>query len=236
MKVTVKANLKPIFLFADSQLLFWGEGGNLFLNSIRRLVTDALPKAAYIGASNGDAPEHYSIFEAAMGGAGIYHTKMILRTFSAEDQSFLNEADIILLAGGDVISGWNVFVETGIGEFVLKRHAEGAVLMGVSAGAMQLGLYGTLERDSSPAELVGMFGLIPYVIDAHDEQQGWDRLRRAVRLLNGTAEGIGIPTGGGLIYYPDGRAEAVRRPLHKFSMEGGSVKDALLLPNDREIK
>jgi peptidase E len=226
----VMPNLQPIYLFADSQLLFWSEGGDLFLNSIRRLVRHDSPKAAYVGASNGDAPEYYSIFEAAMGGVGVHNHRMILRSFSAEDQSFLNEADIILLAGGDVERGWHVFVETGIREFIIRRYDEGAVLMGISAGAAQLGLSGFIERGSSPAELVDMFKLVPFVIDAHDEGRKWNRLRSAVRLLDGAAQGIGIPAGGGLIYYPDRRVAALRRPLYQLSVEGGGIRDILLIP------
>ncbi|HEX8148808.1 MAG TPA: Type 1 glutamine amidotransferase-like domain-containing protein [Pyrinomonadaceae bacterium] len=227
---------QPIYLFADSQLLFWRDGGSLFLDSVRRLVTRASPGAAYLGASNGDAPEYYSIFEAAMAGAGVHNCRMITRSFPPEDQSFLNEADLILLAGGDVERGWGVFVETGMREFVVRRYYEGAVLMGVSAGAAQLGLYGLPESGASTAGLLGTFGLLPFVIDAHDEGRGWGGLRRAVRLLGGAAKGIGIPTGGGLIYYPDGRVEAVRRPLHELSAEGGEVRDALLLPEQGKVE
>jgi peptidase E len=226
----MQPNPQPIFLFADSSLLFWGEGGNLFLDSVRQLVTRASPKAAYIGASNGDKPEFYSIFEAAMDGIGVHDRRMILRSFSAEERSFLNEADIILLAGGDVEAGWNVFVETGMREFITGRYDEGAVLIGISAGAQQLGLFGNMEGASSGAELISTFQLVPFLIDAHDEGQGWGRLQMAVRLLSGSVRGIGIPAGGGLVYYPDQQVEAVRRPLHEFSIEGGGIKEALLLP------
>jgi hypothetical protein len=231
----VKPNPQPIYLFADSQLLFWGEGGERLLDSVRRLVTRDSPRAAYVGASNGDAPEFYSIFEAAMGGAGVHDRRMILRSFTAEDQSFLKEADIILLAGGDVERGWNVFVETGMREFIVRRYYEGAVLMGVSAGAIQLGLGWVIERGSH-AELLSTFELAPFVMDAHDEGQKWGRLRRAIRLLDGAAQGVGIPMGGGLIYHPDGSVEAIRRPLHEFSVVAGEVEEALLLPTHVEMK
>ncbi|MET0622957.1 MAG: Type 1 glutamine amidotransferase-like domain-containing protein [Pyrinomonadaceae bacterium] len=230
----MKPQPQPIYLFADSQLLFWRDGGNLFLDSVVRLVTRDSPGAAYLGASNGDAPEYYSIFEAAMDGAGVRNCRMIPRSFPADARSFLSEADIILLAGGDVETGWDVFVETGMGELVVRRYHEGAVLMGVSAGAAQLGLYGLSERAASGAGPAETFGLVPFVIDAHDEGQGWGRLRRAVRHLSGAAKGIGIPAGGGLIYHPDRRVEAIRRPLHELSAEGGEVRDALLLPKPRE--
>jgi hypothetical protein len=226
----VKMNRRPIYLFADSQLLFWREGGNLFLDSVRRLVWSVAPRAAYIGAPNGDAPEYYSIFEAAMSGAGIYDNRMILRSFPAGDRAFLNEADIILLAGGEVETGWRVLVETGMRELILRRYEEGAVLMGVSAGAVQLGLCGLTEGAASPAQLIETFKLVPFVIDAHDEGRGWGRLRDAIRLLGGAAKGVGIPFGGGMVYHPGGRVEAMRRPLLELSFEGGTVRDALLHP------
>ena len=232
----MRSSPQPIYLFADSRLLFWRDGGNLFLDSARRLVTRDSPKAAYLGASNGDAPEYYSIFEAAMAGVGVHNRRMITRSFPAEDRSFLNEADVILLAGGDVRRGWGVFVETGIREFVVRRYYEGAVLLGVSAGASQLGLYGLSEGGASAAGLVGTFGLLPFVIDAHDEGREWVMLRRAIRLLDGGVKGIGIPAGGGLVYYPDRRVEAIRRPLHELSAEGGEIRETLLLPKRGEAE
>lgn len=226
---------QPIYLFADSQPLFWREGGILFLDSIRRLVARDSPRAAYIGASNGDVPEYYSIFEGAMAGAGVCDCRMILRSFPPEDRTFLNEADIILLAGGDVEMGWRVFVETGMRELIVRKYHEGAVLMGVSAGAVQLGLC-FIESGAPHEERLETFGLVPFVIDAHDEGRQWGRLRRAVRLLNGVGKGIGIPTGGGLIYYPDGRVEAIRRPLLELSAEGGVVRDTLLPPRQEKFE
>lgn len=222
--------LQPIYLFADSQPLFWKKQGVLFLDSIRRLLTRDSPGAAYIGASNGDAPEFYLIFEAAMEGIGIRNCRMILSAFSAEDESFLNEAEIILLAGGDVAEGWKVFGETGIRELIIRRYYEGTILMGISAGAVQLGVYGLIDRGRALEELLDTFKLIPFVIDAHDEKQKWVRLKRAVRLSGGAAKGIGIPSGGGLIYYPNQRVEAIKHPLYEISIQDGEIKEALLMP------
>lgn len=226
----VKPTPQPIYLFADSQLLFWREGGELFLDSIRRLVAHDRPRAAYVGASNGDAPEFYSIFEAAMAGAGIHERRMIPRAFRAEDRTFMGEADIILLAGGDVERGWGAFVETGMREVVVRRYYEGAVLLGVSAGAAQLGLCWPTGKGDESAALLETFKLVPFVIDAHDEGRQWGRLRGAIRLLRGAAKGVGIPAGGGMIYHPGGRLEAVRRPLHELSFEGGALHESSLPP------
>src|ERR1044071_8675821 len=115
------APLQPIYLFADSQLLFWHNKGTLFLDNIKEIILPASPKAAYIGASNGDDPQFYSIFEAAMENIGIRNCRMIPSSFTSTDESFLNEADMIVLAGGDVERGWNIFNQSGLKETIIKR-------------------------------------------------------------------------------------------------------------------
>lgn len=224
--------LQPIYLFADSQLLFLRDQEVLFLDSLRRFLAHDSPKAAYIGASNNDAPEFYLIFEAAMEGIGIYDCRMIRSSFSAQDEAYLNEADIILLAGGDVAAGWNSFAETGIKELIIRRYYEGTILIGVSAGAVQLGLWALIDKGHTRDELLDTFKLVPFIIDVHDEKQHWVRLQRAVRLSDGVAKGIGIPAGGGMIYHPDQSVEAVRYALYEFSMQDGEIRDALLMPGD----
>jgi peptidase E len=224
--------LQPIYLLADSQLLFWKNKGVSFLDSISPRVMHSSPKAAYIGASNGDAPEFYSIFEAAMEGIDIRNCKMIRSSFPAEDESFLKEADIILLAGGDVEIGWTVLTERGIKELIRRKYYEGTILIGISAGAVQLGLYGLIDREQSFDRLIETFKLVPFIIGAHEEGQEWETLKRTLRLLNGATKGIGIPTGGGLVYHPDHSIEAVRHPLYVFSAEGGEIRHDLLLPKE----
>jgi peptidase E len=228
----IEMTLQPIYLFADSQLLFWKNKETLFLNSISRRVMNSSPKAAYIGVSNGDAPEFYSIFEAALEGVDIRNCKMIRSSFPAEDESFLNEADIILLAGGDVEMGWTVLTERGINELIRRRYYEGAILIGISAGAIQLGLYGLIEGEPSFDRLIETFKLVPFIVGAHEERQEWERLKRTLQLLDGAAKGIGIPTGGGLVYHANQSIEAIRHPLHTFSIEGVEIRHDLLLPKE----
>ena len=226
----MKAALQPIYLFADSYLLFWRVKGSLFIASIHELIKDRAPKAAYVGASNGDAPEFYEIFQAAMEGIGIRDCRMILSSFSKDDLRFINEADIILLAGGDVERGWNVFEQIGLKEHIVRRYDEGAVLIGISAGAMQLGLYGLIEAADSFNRVIDTFKLVPFIIGAHEEKQEWLSLRKAIELLDGSVRGIGIPAAGGLIYYPDQSLEAIRSPVYEFSMRDGAVRQSLLFP------
>jgi cyanophycinase-like exopeptidase len=221
---------QPLYLLADSQLLFWKRHDRLLLEeALDGLASDKPLSAAYIGASNGDRAEFYEIFEAAMDAVGITDRGMIASSFGPDDRAFLERAQLIVLAGGDVRLGWNTFERTGMKDVILDRHANGAVLVGVSAGAVHLGRYGIVEKGTAEAtELLDVFDLVPLVIDAHDERAEWRRLSRAMQRLDGSVIGLGIPTGGGVIAHPDGTIEALRHPAHKLTFDGVGVTHSLV--------
>ena len=177
-------------------------------------------KAAYIGASNGDNPDFYAIFVAAMEGAGVFDCGMISSAFSESEQAFLNDADIILLAGGDVEAGWRVFLNNGLSEHIVRKYFEGATLIGVSAGAVQLGLCG-LAADGS---LIETLKLVPFIIGAHEESDNWKTTIALLRLSATGTTAIGLPLGGGAIYHPDHTVEPLRRPLVELSLQKGNVQ------------
>lgn len=205
-----------IYLLADSQLLFWRDGDSLFLESIRRAGL-ASPRAAYLGASNGDRLEFYRLFESAMDQIGVTDRRMIRSTFPPDDAAFLAQADIILLAGGDPDAGWHVITSTGMREILARRHAEGATLLGVSAGAMHLGAYGWTEREAAtPADVWPALACCPFAVSSHDEQRDWQSLTATVASLRGVANGLAIRSGGGVIYHADGSLQAVRYPAQEF--------------------
>jgi hypothetical protein len=225
--------IKPIFLLADSQLLFWrDEEGRRFLDRARTLLDDDADaggpgrplKGAYLGASNGDAPEFFDLFLAAMAEIDIRDCRHIPARPDAEDLAFLAEADLILLAGGDVRRGWTAFEETGIKDKLTERYYAGALLVGISAGAIQLGLKGWDED--------GVFDslrLVPFVVDAHDEP-AWTGLIKALPRAGEHARGFGIPSGGGAVYHPDYSVEPVRHPLTEIEIGDNGPRQALLFP------
>jgi cyanophycinase-like exopeptidase len=220
---------QPLYLFADSQLLFWKRDGKLLFEGV---VAGGTIAAAYIGASNGDAREYYSIFEGAMDAVGIAERRLIGSAFDADEREFLGRSQLIVLSGGDVQRGWNVFETTGMKQEILARHTQGAVLVGISAGAVQLGRRAMAATDNPSAhELFDVFGLAPALIDVHDEHHEWARLSRTVHMLEGETTGLGIPSGGGLVVHPDGAFEALRRPVDEFSWDGSKIKHSILLPD-----
>ena len=226
---------KPIFLLADSQLLFWqDEKGKLFLNKVRHLLKmekeqDGELKAAYIGASNGDDPTFYDIFLAAMASIDIQACRMILSEITEEDIAFLDQAHIILLAGGNVELGWNTFKENGLTGKILERYYAGTVLIGVSAGAVQLGQKGWREPPLTPDKLFSTFRFVPFIIDVHHEPE-WQNLHHIIQQMGEPTRGLAIPSGSGAIFHPDWTVEPVRRPLLELTAVEATVQESILFP------
>src|SRR6185295_7541254 len=174
------AAIQPVFLLSDSQLLFWRDG----------------------------EPEFYELFLAAMDGIGIRRCRHVPERPTSEDLAWVDAADLLLFAGGDVRRGWDSFQANGLPEKIFARYYAGALLVGISAGAVQLGLKGL---DEGSDRLFDTFRVVPFVLDAHGEPD-WHRLYRTVPRAGEHVKGIGIPTGGGLIYHPDYSLEPIRHP------------------------
>jgi hypothetical protein len=219
--------IKPLYLLADSQLLFVKSGEDSLAQRIRADLDTSSPKAAYIGASNGDQPEFYSLFQAAMESMDISKCRLVPSQPSREDISFLEEAGLIVLSGGDVERGWQVFEQNGLKELLPKKRFDGAVLIGVSAGAIQLGL-GCLSNSSQPKQ-IDMFRFAPFYVGAHDEENDWFDLRALVNLSQVDTRAIGLPAGGGAVYYADGTLEPLRKPLIEIVKEDSKIKENLML-------
>ncbi len=222
--------MQSLYLLADSQLLFWNSPSGAFLASVLKSTGRDAPRIAYIGASNGDSPDAFSILKAAVERLPIGGLRMVSASFPAEDQQFLQTADVVVLSGGDVETGWNVFTRTGLYENIVSRYRDGAVLVGVSAGAVQLGMHAAVPAEGGSSRLVETFGFVPLIVEVHDERGDWKALSDTIHLLEGTARGVGIPSGGGLIVHPDGTLEPVRRQVEEFSFRDGNLRRAVLFP------
>jgi cyanophycinase-like exopeptidase len=222
---------RPLYLLADSQLLFWKTGTGLFLSKVLASSDNPRPNVAYFGASNGDSPEAYAIFTAAMEQVEVGDLRRVGSAPTEDDLKFVDTADVLLLAGNDPEAGWNVFTRTGLRERIETRYRAGAVLVGVSAGAVQFGSHVTVPGDSGASRLIETFGFVNLIVDAHDEKQDWRSLAGTIHLLEGAAIGLGIPHGGGLIAHPDGMLEPVRHAVEEFTYTDGKLRRSVLLPD-----
>jgi hypothetical protein len=153
---------------------------------------------------------------------------MVPAQLADEDKAFLQEAELVVLAGGDVEAGWRVFEKNGLKDVIPRKRYEGCTLVGVSAGAIQLGL-GWLTRAEQPKTL-NLFGFAPFFVGAHAENDEWFDLRVLVNLAQPGVRGVGIPAGGGAIYGSDGTLEPIHRPLIELVKTDDRVTEGLLLP------
>lgn len=221
--------LAPIYLFADSRPLFLNQGGVSLLNRIKADIDKSKIKAAYVGASNNDEPAFYNIFTEAMTAVGIDDLRMISALFKPEDRAFFAEADIILLAGGDVELGWETFQKAGLEDAIIERYHAGATLIGISAGAVQLGMF-AFKNSPLKKETFSALQIIPACIGAHEEASEWVNLKALISHHKGKSRGLGIPFGGALIWYPDQSFEAVYHPVHQWVyFEGEQVFNESLI-------
>jgi hypothetical protein len=127
--------------------------------------------------------------------------------------------------------GWRTFEQNGLKELVTRKRFDGAVLIGVSAGAIQLGL-GALSNAAQPKSL-DMFRFAPFYVGAHDEENDWWDLRALVNLSQVDTRGIGLPAGGGAVYFADGTLEPLRKPLIEIVKEDSKIIENLMLAPSR---
>jgi cyanophycinase len=224
---------KPIYALADSLPLFLGRSdGSSLLDEIARNTGVQRPTIAYVGASNRDSLEAYHLlFEPGIETAGFGEHRMILSRPAQDDAKFLERAEIILLAGGDVHTGWRVFEENGLRELIPRRFREGVLLMGVSAGAVQLGC-GTLSEGGY--SILATFGLLPLYVGVHGEQENWSSLRRIAGLCGERSHAIGIPRSSG-IRYENGELEILRGSVFELLTEGGQYRESTIFPETSSL-
>jgi hypothetical protein len=160
----------------------------------------------------------------------ISDCRMVPSQPSREDSVFLEKAGLIVLSGGDVERGWHVFEQNGLKELLPRLRYDGAVLIGVSAGAVQLGL-GHLSNAAQPKQ-IDLFRFAPFYVGAHDEGNDWFDLRALVNLSRSDTRGIGLPAGGGAVYHPDGTLEPLRKPLIEIVKEDSKITENLMGPLD----
>ena len=88
------------------------------------------------------------------------------------------------------------------------------MLLGISAGAVQLGCGGLTEDGSA---VIPTFGFLGLYVGVHEEREGWKSLRLALSHQNPPVHGVGIPSGGGVMFYA-GDLYPIRKPLFEIEI------------------
>ena len=217
---------RPLALLADSRPLFEPAAGAL----LRRLYPssdDAGPRTAFVGAASGDDDAALAIFCEVMNVASWTRWHPVPAAPSSSRRAWLAAAEVVVLGGGDPVRGLQTLARNGLGDVIRRARAEGAGLVGISAGAMMLGIRPSIEAD--PAGLA----CVDAVVGAHEEDRGWAGLRRRLAHAPMAARGIGLPGGGGLILHGDGTEAALRLPVVELRRDASGSRERLLLPGTR---
>lgn len=217
----------PIFLLADSNP-FFNKSLKAFPDLVRSILAEKRTKsnkthqssksAVYIGVCNGNSPDFFTIFVCAMEQFGFStdDSRMISTQFSSEERGLLMSAEVLVIGGGDPKIGWTKMQENGMDMAIRRFRERGGVIIGVSAGAMILGVSSWAEpvtpassslrssASSTEQEEFQTLGLVPLLLSAHDEKNDWQCLQTALRHLAkdqwGNLLGIGLPAGSVAAY------------------------------------
>ena len=136
-----------LFATADSRPLF----GGWFASTVGAAVTASVHRfrrgnlVFYLGACNGDDLSSFQIFEAAcrkLPPLEVRHLRVSAPAVADDMARLEDEAALIVLAGSDVRRGWQAMCSCGLDSAVRRAVARGAVLLGVSAGAVLMGSVG----------------------------------------------------------------------------------------------
>jgi hypothetical protein len=173
-----------------------------------------VPDIAYIGAANGDDPRWFERVEERLRKRHGARVRRVVASAAAraENEQILEDADVIYLGSGDVSLLARGLHGAGLTETIRRRHREGALLFGVSAGAIALSRFWLEFARPSQPSLLPCLGAIDVAIDCHGEEDDWEELRALLRLWGDAApeavvDAFGIPTGGGLLF-TNGRLES----------------------------
>ena len=195
-----------LIVTADSSLLLGGDWWVEHAGEASRPLAPHRTGAAYLGAANHDDPDYFEIALAAFDRAGFGRSKCrhIKADASSADCAYVaGEAALIILAGGDPMVAWDAFKATGIDVALREAAGAGAVLTGVSAGAINMGLYGVSAGACPclPDDTFQTLGLLPFAFGAHEEADEWKgllSLLSTVRASSKTISGVGLPFRSGM--------------------------------------
>lgn len=100
--------------------------------------------------------EFYEMFLFAASRIGLSegdctHVKTVGSSSDGDPCAAVAGSALILLAGGDTRAGWSAFEGCGMAAALRAAHAAGAVLVGISAGAIHLGTHGFDEAGRAAA-------------------------------------------------------------------------------------
>lgn len=173
-------------------------------------LAGARPRVAWIGAAAGDSRPWFERVAKVLReryAADVEMARTVGDFDVAATRRLIEEAPMIYLGGGDVAELAARMHALGLAELIRRRRRDGALVVGVSAGAIGLTRYWVEFPDDNPAlsrpTRFGCIGAVDCAVDCHDEQSDWEELRAllgawAVEEPDAVVDAYGIPMGGAI--------------------------------------
>lgn len=190
------------------------------------------PRVGFLATASGDAAEYIEKFHASLSGRAETSDLRLFSAPSQEPASWFAEQDIIYVGGGSTANLLAVWRVHGLDQLVRETHDRGAVLCGVSAGAICWFEGGTTDSFGPLRELRDGVGLLSGSFTPHYDGEA-DRKPALRRALEG-----GLPAGlaaddYAAAHYLDGEFHAAvssraGAQVYEVAFEAGQVTERAL--------
>ena len=192
-------------------------------------LAGARPLVAWVGAANEDSQPWFERAATVLRKRYGADMRMVRTGFADESAQLINESPLIYLPGGDVSVLSARLRALGLDEQIRRRHREGALVVGVSAGAIGLTRYWVeFPEDGRAPYRIPCIGALDVAVDCHDEESDWEELRALLAAWQreepgAVVDAYGIPLGGALEIAPNGTVTH-RGPAPKWlRLDGGRI-------------
>ena len=230
----MKDNRRPVFLFADCDLLCKNISHEHILKSSIESLNKSDLCAACIDFSNDEHDDFFELFTYAMEQFSITNIMHITQKFSGAERQFLKNANLILLSGGEVDTSWKIIKETKMDKIIRDGYKNGAILVGVSAGAIQLGRIGWSIKEGNSYQFFECLNLAPYLVHIHQEENQWRVLKDIISNYYPGEHGLGIPGKGGLVCYPNHSIQSIKKTAFEIQNVDGKLWENYIFPANGE--
>ena len=192
-------------------------------------LAGARPLVAWVGAANEDSLPWFERAATVLRQRHGADMRRVMTSFADDSHALVDEAPVIYLPGGDVSVLSARLRALGLDEKIRRRHAEGALVVGVSAGAIGLTRWWVeFPEDGRPPYRIPCVGALPLAVDCHDEESDWEELRALLDAWQREEPGAlvdayGIPLGGALEIAPSGVVTHLGAAPKWLRLDGGRI-------------
>lgn len=126
------------------------------------LTGKSQPTACFLATASGEPPAYIELFHEVYGGLGCQTSDFsFFRPPTADVRGFLQSHDLIYVGGGNTKSMLALWREWGVDEILREHWTNGAVLAGLSAGAICWFEQGVTDSIPGPLTALDCLGFLP---------------------------------------------------------------------------